>query len=162
MFNISVLYGSYYTVPKIIPNLLNDLPLERVMLVEEVCHDFPWTEKTMGSCLSGRYYNSGLLLNDRLGGFYVAEKVGPDHTLMDICVALDLQGQGYASQLMSNLIERATSLGAENCFLEVRQSNETAIALYEKFDFAEIGVRKNYYPAKQGKENAILMARSFL
>ena len=146
---------------KIVAGLLNDMPLETIMDIEEVCHSFPWSAKTMQSCLGGRYYNAGLLLGDELVGFYVAEQVGPDHTLMDICVAPEYQGRGYAKQLMAHLLEQAQTLEAENCFLEVRESNLSAIAVYQKFDFSEVGVRKNYYPAKEGKEHAVLMARSF-
>lgn len=131
------------------------------MAIEEACHSFPWTVKTMQSCLTGRYYNAGIVLEDELVGFYVAEQVGPDHTLMDICVAPSYQGKGFAKQLMAHLMEQAHALGAENCFLEVRESNQNAIALYEQFDFTEIGMRKNYYPTKEGNEHAILMARSF-
>ncbi|GMM83341.1 ribosomal protein S18-alanine N-acetyltransferase [Pseudoalteromonas sp. MTN2-4] len=146
---------------KIVAGLLNDMPLETIMGIEAACHGFPWSAKTMQSCLGGRYYNAGLLLSDELVGFYIAEQVGPDHTLMDICVAPQYQGQGYAKQLMVHLLEQAQTRQAENCFLEVRESNLSAIAVYQKFDFSEVGLRKNYYPAKEGKEHAVLMARSF-
>jgi ribosomal-protein-alanine N-acetyltransferase len=146
---------------KIVAGLLNETPLETIMDIEEACHSFPWSAKTMQSCLGGRYYNAGLLLSNELVGFYIAEQVGPDHTLMDICVAPEYQGQGYAKQLMLHLLEQAQERQAENCFLEVRESNLSAIAVYQKFDFSEVGLRKNYYPAKEGKEHAVLMARSF-
>lgn len=129
-----------------------------IMDVEKACHDFPWSEKTLSSCLLGRYFNQGLYEEDNLIGFYIAEQAGPDVTLMDICISPNRQGEGLSKKLMSHLIEQATSRQAEMLFLEVRASNFAAISLYQQFGFSEMGVRKGYYPAQQGNEDAILMA----
>ncbi|MEJ6475685.1 ribosomal protein S18-alanine N-acetyltransferase [Pseudoalteromonas piscicida] len=132
--------------------------LDEIMLVERACHAFPWSEKTMQSCLHGRYFNTSIAKDNRLVGFYVAERAGPDFTLMDICICPDEQGCGYAKLLMEDLLAQAATLQAENIFLEVRASNATAISLYQRFGFVEMGLRKNYYPAPEGREDAMLMA----
>lgn len=71
------------------------------------------------------------------------------------------QGKGIAKQLLRQFIEYGEQQNAENLFLEVRESNTRAIALYERAGFIEMSVRKNYYPsdnpAKNGFEDAILM-----
>ena len=67
------------------------------------------------------------------------------------------QCQGIGRKLMESLIAYARGR-AETMFLEVRPSNPAAIALYENLGFNEIGVRKAYYPAKDGREDAIMLA----
>jgi [ribosomal protein S18]-alanine N-acetyltransferase len=139
-------------------NLLVSLDVSQLMAVEQACHEFPWSQKTMESCLSGRYFNGCIVKGGRLIGFYIAERAGPDVSLMDICVDPDNQGKGYANALIMDFIQCCEAYNTENVFLEVRESNTPAIALYEKFGFIETGLRKNYYPSSSGKENAILMA----
>jgi ribosomal-protein-alanine N-acetyltransferase len=60
--------------------------------------------------------------------------------------------------MLDRLIAEARKLRAETVFLEVRDSNRRAIRLYQQAGFNEIGLRKGYYPATQGREDAIVMA----
>lgn len=137
--------------------------LERLMTIERQCHAFPMSETLMVSCLSGRYSAFGYFTKNELQGFYILEQVGPDYTLMDICVCPESQGKGIAKAMLAHLLQHVKSAGGENVFLEVRESNHSAIALYHAFNFVEAGVRKNYYPStgQTGREDAILMALSF-
>jgi ribosomal-protein-alanine N-acetyltransferase len=128
------------------------------MAIETACHAYPWTQKTMEGCLAGRYFNGAIYSDERLAGFYVGERAGPDNTLMNICVAPEFQGNGFAKVLLQDFVMRSEGMSAENLFLEVRASNKVAIGLYEQAGFIESGVRKNYYPSHAGKEDAILMA----
>jgi len=83
--------------------------------------------------------------------------VGEAHVL-NVCIAPDRQGHGLGRALMTHLLERARALGAELVFLEVRPSNRPAIELYESMGFNAIGLRRNYYPAPFGHEDAQIMA----
>jgi len=140
---------------------VDESAIEQLMAIETVCHSHPWTLKTMSSCMGGRYFNLAAFNKNTLVGFYIGEKAGPDFTLMDICVTPSEQGKGIAKQLLRQFIEYGEQQNAENLFLEVRESNTRAIALYERAGFIEMSVRKNYYPsdnpAKNGFEDAILM-----
>ncbi|MEL0648022.1 ribosomal protein S18-alanine N-acetyltransferase [Pseudoalteromonas agarivorans] len=142
-------------------NAVDESAIEQLMAIETACHSHPWTLKTMSSCMGGRYFNLAAFDKNTLVGFYIGEKAGPDFTLMDICVTPSQQGKGIARQLLSLFIEYGEQQNAENLFLEVRESNTRAIALYERAGFIEMSVRKNYYPsdnpAKNGFEDAILM-----
>ncbi|MBQ4797737.1 ribosomal protein S18-alanine N-acetyltransferase [Pseudoalteromonas sp. MMG006] len=142
-------------------NAVDESAIEQLMAIETACHSHPWTLKTMSSCMGGRYFNLAAFDKNTLVGFYIGEKAGPDFTLMDICVTPSQQGKGIARQLLSLFIEYGEQQNAENLFLEVRESNNRAIALYERAGFIEMSVRKNYYPsdnpAKNGFEDAILM-----
>jgi ribosomal-protein-alanine N-acetyltransferase len=142
-------------------NAVDESAIEQLMAIETACHSHPWTLKTMSSCMGGRYFNLAAFDKNTLVGFYIGEKAGPDFTLMDICVTPSQQGKGIARRLLSQFIEYGEQQNAENLFLEVRESNTRAIALYERAGFIEMSVRKNYYPsdnpAKNGFEDAILM-----
>jgi ribosomal-protein-alanine N-acetyltransferase len=131
--------------------------LDAMMTIEKQCHSHPLTEKLMRSCLSGRYSAFGLYSEDTLVAFYIVEQAGPDYTLMDICVTPNQQGKGLARIMIKHLQAFVASHNGENIFLEVRASNERAISLYEQSDFIEYSIRKDYYPAENGKEDAVLM-----
>jgi ribosomal-protein-alanine N-acetyltransferase len=136
--------------------------LTALIEIETACHYSPMSESLLASCLGGRYFSFGLMQNSQLVGFYIGENVSGDITLMDICVAPSAQGNGFANLLLEHFLLEAKNRHGEQVFLEVRESNERAIKLYEKHDFAEIGIRKNYYPSANGKEHALLMAKSLL
>ncbi len=143
-------------------NKLDVTAIPLLMTIEDQCHSHPMTLKNMESCFGPRYLCFGLLDNTELAGFYIIEKAGPDFTLMDICIAPKYQRQGLAGKLIANLLEQADHLNAENIFLEVRVSNIAAIALYEKYGFIEMGIRKNYYPLNEGREDGILMGKALM
>jgi ribosomal-protein-alanine N-acetyltransferase len=140
---------------------LNEQHLSVMMAIEVSANAFPWSEQNMSSCFGARYFHFGMFDQAQLVGFYIAEMAGPDFTLMDIGVNPQYQGKGIASQLMAHLVEQSQTRGAENIFLEVRASNQAAIHLYNKVGFCEMGIRKNYYPAATGNEDAILMGLPF-
>lgn len=79
--------------------------------------------------------------------------------LLNIAVDRSLHGQGVARSLLASLYDRCRQRQAQTLWLEVRPSNTPARALYEREGFVQIGVRKNYYPASQGREDAIVMKR---
>lgn len=132
--------------------------LSNLMSIETQCHQFPMSEKLMLSCLSGRYSAYGCFNNDELIAFYIVEQVGPDYTLTDICVSPNYQGTGLAKKMLNHLLASVRNTQGENVFLEVRESNQNAIGLYNCIGFVEVGIRKGYYPSHNGREDAILMA----
>ncbi|SFC75946.1 ribosomal protein S18-alanine N-acetyltransferase [Pseudoalteromonas denitrificans] len=136
---------------------LNASDVDSMMIIEQTCHSHPMSHKNMLSCFGGRYFSRGLYLEQALIGFYMAEMAGPDFTLMDICISPEYQGKGYAKKLLENLLDEATKRSAESIFLEVRVSNVAAIGLYESLGFNEMGLRKDYYPTEQGREDGKLM-----
>ena len=84
---------------------------------------------------------------------------GESHVL-NLCVAPNWQGRGYGRVILQKLIDEATRFKADSLFLEVRPSNPNAIKLYRSVGFNEIGMRKDYYPARNnGREDALDMAR---
>ena len=77
--------------------------------------------------------------------------------LLNLSVAKSYQKQGLGRFLLEHMLQIAKDHQAANMFLEVRQSNLSAIALYENIGFNEMAIRRAYYPAANGREDAVLM-----
>jgi ribosomal-protein-alanine N-acetyltransferase len=80
-----------------------------------------------------------------------------DAHLLNLSVAAEWQRQGVGADFTRFFVKLAGDYGAEKLFLEVRPSNSPARALYAGRGFAEIGVRRDYYPAPGGREDAVVM-----
>jgi len=136
--------------------------VEHLMTIENICHSHPWTKKTFESCIGGRYFGDYARLNDRTIGFFIGEHVAGEATLMDICIAPDLQGLGYGKTLLLHFLQQAKSLNNQLVWLEVRAKNINAQMLYINQGFAETGRRTGYYPSANGfgYEDAIVMKKA--
>lgn len=94
----------------------------------------------------------------RVVGFLVAHTMGADWELENVVVADDFRGKGIGTRLIEEFLARARQAKSQSVFLEVRQSNTAARALYAKAGFQEIGRRKSYYTAPL--EDAVLYCKS--
>jgi len=124
--------------------------------LELAAHSHPMSETLFRDNLA-RYHALGIKLDDHWAGFSLISMVVGEAELLDYVVDPKLQGQGVGRGFLEWIVEQLSPV-AERFYLEVRASNEAAIALYEATGFAEMGMRPNYYPAKKGREDAILMA----
>jgi ribosomal-protein-alanine N-acetyltransferase len=132
--------------------------IRSVMVVERAAYNYPWTEVILKDCLRVGYYCvvcevNGLVVAHGIMSFGVREC-----HILNVCVHPDFQRNGIATQLIQYLLETAKWKRADIAFLEVRISNEGACKLYKHLGFAEIGIRKNYYPAKTGREDALILS----
>jgi ribosomal-protein-alanine acetyltransferase len=94
-----------------------------------------------------------------VAGYLLASLLGDMFEILQITVKPAYQRQGIATQLLTSCVAKARMMSCEKLVLEVRRSNETAIALYQKFGFKQDTIRKNYYPTKDGcREDALLMS----
>ena len=94
---------------------------------------------------------------ERVAGFAVLSTVLDEAEILEVAVAGNLRRKGFASGLMTEILEWCKKNGISQIFLEVRESNSAARNYYKKFDFIENGFRKNYY--KNPSENAVLMSK---
>ncbi|MCX8959422.1 ribosomal protein S18-alanine N-acetyltransferase [Erwinia psidii] len=139
-------------------SLLTTNDLDRALVIEQRSHAFPWSEKTLASNQGERYLNYRLEVGDRMVAFAITQVVLDEATLFNLAVDPDFQRRGLGRELLQFLINALAARGIQTLWLEVRASNRPAIALYEQLDFNEVSVRRNYYPATTGKEDAIIMA----
>lgn len=134
----------------------DDLP--EVWQIEQASHAFPWTEKTLNSNQGDRYLNLKLSVDNTIAAFAITQVVLDEATLFNIAVHPDFQRRGLGRELLQHLIDELIQRDVMTLWLEVRASNLAAIELYRGFDFNEVTVRKGYYPAAEGREDAVIMA----
>lgn len=146
-------YGS-----RIRPLLVADL--EAVMAIERRAYGFPWTQGIFRDCLRVGYCCWCYEIDGEILGYGVMSVAAGESHLLNLTVNPDSQRQGVGTRLLTHFLQLACRHNAETVMLEVRPSNTPALRLYEKLGFNEIGVRRNYYPAEQGREDALLLARS--
>ncbi|MFZ5560935.1 MAG: ribosomal protein S18-alanine N-acetyltransferase [Pseudomonadota bacterium] len=141
------------------PLELADLPA--VLALEARAHAFPWTRGNFEDALVSGYYMVVMERAGTLAGYGVVQIILDEGHLLNITVAPALHGKGLGRELLSHLMDYARQR-TDTLFLEVRPSNIRAIALYQAAGFNEIGLRRNYYPARNGgREDALLMALAF-
>ena len=133
--------------------------LDRVMAVEAHAYSHPWTRGNFIDSLAAGYL-AQVLYGDDVGvvGYFVAMPGVDELHLLNIAVSPDWQGQGHGSSLLRAVQLHARALGMSTLWLEVRQSNERARALYRLRGFVEVGLRKGYYPAALRREDAVVMS----
>tara|TARA_B110000116_G_scaffold236321_1_gene221873 strand:- start:1820 stop:2272 length:453 start_codon:yes stop_codon:yes gene_type:complete len=136
---------------------ITESDLNDVYEIENSVHYSPWQPSSFKPCFTGR--NNGWLAFDgsKLCAYIILSMVADEAEILNMSVASDYQGKGVGSSLLEFSIQKA-GVSCENLFLEVRESNDAAIALYEKYYFCEVGRRNNYYPAKRGREDALIYA----
>lgn len=140
---------------QIVPMGLADI--EAVFNIESRCHSHPWSKKLFLSNFGKRYFSHLLLSDEQVIGYFIANSVAGEVTLMNIAVAPEMQGQGLGGILLQFLKDYSQANNEEQIWLEVRASNLCALALYQKLGFAEVDIRKDYYPCKNGREDAVIM-----
>lgn len=133
--------------------------LQAVLDIERRAYGFPWSENIFRECLRASYYCCVLEGHDVIIGYSVMTTGAGEAHVLNLCVAPERRRQGLARALLSHLLEAAHAAGAQLMLLEVRPSNTPAIELYKQFGFSRIGHRKNYYPDRNGREDAVVMSR---
>ncbi len=130
--------------------------LVAVTALEAALQPFPWSLENFADSLAQGHFAEVCRLGDELIGFSVVMAVLDEAHLLDIGVAQSHQAQGLGARLLQRAIDRARSVGATRMLLEVRAANEPAIAFYRRSGFSQIGLRRGYYPATIGREDALV------
>lgn len=139
---------------------MNLRDLAEVMAIETAVYPFPWSLGNFADSMKAGYSCWVAREGASLLGYAVIMPVLEEAHLLNISVAADHQGRGYGARLLAHAMAVARKGGSESMLLEVRPTNAKAIKLYEQFGFHQIGRRKGYYPAHEGREDALVMRRS--
>jgi ribosomal-protein-alanine N-acetyltransferase len=142
--------------PALQPLRIQDL--DEVLAIELQAYSHPWTRGNFVDSLAAGYV--AFVLREpggQLLGYFLAMQVLDEMHLLNITVAPARQGQGLARQMLDALCLLARARGCDQIWLEVRHSNERARQLYARYGFVQTGLRRDYYPAETGRENALLM-----
>ena len=133
-----------------------------VSALENASYEFPWSAGIFSDCVKAGHPCWVLSVDSVIAGYGILSMGAGEARLLNICVDPAYRGQGLGRHLLGRLLDIARWNGAERLFLEVRPSNPLAKALYESVGFSEIGRRPRYYPARNGREDAIVMALDLL
>jgi len=136
--------------------------LDKVLAIEVEAYTFPWSRGNFIDSIAAGYVTRALQAADgTLLGYFVAMPGFEEMHLLNLTVAPPQQRRGHARRLLAHLYALSAESGAAAVWLEVRESNAGARALYLSEGFHEAGRRRGYYPAPQGqREDAILMSRA--
>ena len=134
--------------------------LDLVVKNEAAAYAYPWTKRTFIDCLRAGYQAWVLANKQQIAAHAVMSVAVEECHLLTLCVHPAFQRMGYGRKLFALLLDRAASLEAKECFLEVRASNYRAISLYRSLGFTQIGERSSYYPGDTGREDALILSRS--
>ncbi|EGA66869.1 ribosomal protein S18-alanine N-acetyltransferase [Vibrio brasiliensis] len=135
--------------------------LDQVWQIERQAHSHPWSENMVRDINSRGGCHHVLTDDNQVVGYFYAQNIVGEVTLLNIAVAPANQGKGYGKKLMDAFLDMCEKAKAESAWLEVRESNHNAFGLYESIGFNEVDRRRNYYPTASGKEDAIIMSYIF-
>jgi len=145
------------SIPDLRPMSYEDI--ESVFAIEEVAQPFPWTRAIFQDCLRVGYCCWVLEQDGAIIAYGVMSVAAGESHILNLCVQPDWQGLGLGTTILNYLLDLARKHRADTALLEVRPSNQGAIRLYQAVGFDDVGMRRNYYPAGRGREDALIMAR---
>jgi len=140
---------------------MQEADLNQVYAIEKQVQTHPWNLQQFAESLAN-YQCSVIEQKHQVIGFCILQPVLDEANLLLMAIAPQFQGQGLGYQLLDQAIQQLKNNPVQ-IFLEVRESNHAAIALYQKLDFHQIDLRKNYYPNAHGaREHAVIMVKTCL
>lgn len=144
--------------PSLLPMRLADV--DEVHALEVRAYSFPWTRGNfVDSLVAGHLAELLRAADGTLVGYWLAMPGVDEMHLLNLAVAPEHQRRGHARRMLDALVRRCRALGAHALWLEVRESNARAQALYRRYGFVAVGRRRGYYPAAHGRrEDAIVMS----
>jgi ribosomal-protein-alanine N-acetyltransferase len=139
------------------PMLETDLP--RIHRIEQASYDYPWSLGNFTDSLRSGYCMWVREAEGEVIGYYAMMAAAGEAHLLNLTIAPPWRRHGLGRGLLQHCVERACGLLAGSLFLEVRTSNTVAIALYHSSGFLDLAVRRAYYPAREGREDALIMKK---
>lgn len=134
--------------------------LNQLVAIDAAVNPSPWSWLMFNDCFTAGDPCYVLEIDQQVAGFAIYKRVLDEVSLLNIAVDPQFQRRGYGRRLLQQSLDQAAD-GARCCFLEVRESNAAAIYLYRDLGFEQVGERRNYYPAGQGREHARVMRLEF-
>lgn len=138
--------------------VMMEYDLDAVIAIEESVYPFPWTRGIFHDCLNIGYVCRVYLHKEKIVAYSIISIAADESHLLTIVVDKDEQRKGYGKKMLDEMIRVAKIHAANIMYLEVRASNKAAIQLYHDSGFNELGIRNNYYPAENGREDALVFA----
>ena len=137
---------------------MNESHVRQIAELERLCFHDPWSENSIASELGNRLSVWLVALDeDKVVGYVGSQTVIDETDMMNIAVHPDYRNRGVATALIVELTQQLRMRGSKGLMLEVRESNSSAISLYDKHGFLQVGCRRNYY--RNPRENALILRK---
>ncbi|MGH8231071.1 MAG: ribosomal protein S18-alanine N-acetyltransferase [Steroidobacteraceae bacterium] len=146
-------------LPELEIRTMQETDIAPVLRIERESYAFPWTEGILRDCLRVNYTCLVAEFGAVTAGYGILSVAAGEAHLLNLCVAEAYRCRGIGRRLLSQLLQAAAAAGARDAYLEARPSNTGAIRLYQSLGFAQIGMRRGYYQALDGREDAIVLKR---
>jgi ribosomal-protein-alanine N-acetyltransferase len=147
-------------VPEVVIRAMRGNDLADVVAIERASYQFPWSEGIFRDCLRVGYVCRVVTVNRQAMAYGVMSFGAGEAHILNLCVSEPFRCRGVGRRLLGALIERAVAAGMADAFLEVRPSNTAAIRLYLALGFEQVGMRRGYYQAANGREDAAVLRRA--
>ena len=134
--------------------------LDAVAAIEQAEYPHPWTRGNFSDSLEAGYHCWVAECGGVLAGYAAIMVAAGEAHLLNLTVSAPWQRQGIGRAFLAFALKLARDYGAQKIFLEVRPSNSAARALYAAAGFSEVAVRRDYYPAGPGREDAVVLGLS--
>lgn len=141
---------------------MHELDVPVIVAIERAAYQFPWSEGIFRDCLRVGYVCRVVEAGRDTAGYGIMSIGAGEAHILNVCVRDEYRGRGFARKMLVYLLDRALAAGMHEAFLEVRPSNTAAARLYQAMGFEQVGVRRGYYQATVGREDAAVLRRVLL
>ena len=143
--------------PSVEIRAMHELDVPVVIDIERAGYQFPWSEGIFRDCLRVGYVCCVIDVGGVLSGYGIMSVGAGEAHILNVCISDEYRCRGLGRKLMLYLMQRAHALGMNEALLEVRPSNIVASRLYHSLGFEQIGLRRGYYQAPVGREDATVL-----
>ncbi len=141
---------------------MHELDVPVIVAIERAAYQFPWSEGIFRDCLRVGYVCRVVDVGGDMAGYGIMSVGAGEAHILNVCIGDVYRGRGLARKVLEYLLDRARSAGMYEAYLEVRPSNTTAAHLYHSMGFEQVGIRRGYYQATVGREDAAVLRRLLL
>ena len=146
--------------PEVVIRAMRGSDVADVVAIERAAYQFPWSDGIFRDCLRVGYVCRVVTIARQVMAYGVMSFGAGEAHILNLCVDEAHRNRGMGKRLLGALIERAIAAGMHEAFLEVRPSNTAAIRLYLTLGFEQVGMRRGYYQAVSGREDAAVLRRA--
>jgi ribosomal-protein-alanine N-acetyltransferase len=139
---------------------MHELDIPMVVAVEKAAYQFPWSEGIFRDCLRVGYVCRVIDVAGELAGYGIMSVGAGEAHILNVCIRADYRCRGFARKTLLYLLDRARAAGVQEAYLEVRPSNVAAARLYHSLGFEQVGIRRGYYQALMGREDACVLRKT--
>jgi [ribosomal protein S18]-alanine N-acetyltransferase len=148
------------SAPDVVIRPMTEADVTGVVTLERASYQFPWSEGIFRDCLRVGYICRVVVSGSKLIGYGVMSVGAGEAHILNLCIDSAFRCQGIGRRMLDYLLDRGAAAGMTEAFLEVRPSNTAAIRLYLSLGFDQVGMRRGYYQAVGGREDAAVLKLS--